>query len=498
MKFKRVWRSTLLAWVLAGPITLVPIHLHGEQTFHVPLGERQLFLDDAGTKQMDHLVRTMHRPEKKGAVMRPDKFQGEEAIQVRGAPVWDPQQGIYKYWLSGTKARYRTSPDGLHWTAHAPPDSTAALPGSSMMIRDPHDQNPDRRYKAVVQSSGFLVSPDGMRWTRLNVPPIPGQDEGNFSYDAAHRLFLHTYKRRGPHGRAVGLSSSTDFQHWTDHGLIFHADDDDQILGRLAIQARFCDPHRHHPVYNIPSTYNVDVYNMAIFRYESRYIGLPQMYHQTGKVPPDWPGFAKLPISDEMMVHYRRDGDWAGFHDVQLMSSRDLKSWQRLGARQPFLTASPLGAGAWDECSVSPPSYPLIRGDELWFYYTAAKYYGPVLLEHGRNRPSNAICLAVLRRDGFMSLDAGSQPGTVWTQSFALSGKQLFVNVDAPTGNLQVEVLNASGKTLARSTAIRGDLPRQLVSWQATALAELSEQTVSLRFTLSSGRLYSYWLEGER
>ncbi len=234
---------------------------------------------------------------------------------------------------------------------------------------------------------------------------------------------------------------------------------------------------------------------MAVFRYESLYIGLPQMYHQTGKVPPDWPGFDSLPISDAMLVNYRRDGDWAGFHDVQLMCSRDLKSWRRLGKRKPFLTASHMGAGAWDECSVSPPSYPLVRGNELWFYYTAAKYYGPVLLEHGRHLPSNAICLAVLRQDGFMSLDAGQTPGTVLTKPFALPSVELFVNVDAREGSLFVEVLDESGKVLAASRTISSDCPQTKVSWESISLTELPKKIVSLRFSLRNGSLYSYWFE---
>ena len=498
MRFKWWIRVAALAFWPVGLGVLPQRNAVGNEVFHVPLGERQLFVDDLGMDQMTNLTRTIHQPEKKGALIRPDKIKGEEAIQVRGAPVWDPQNRVFKYWLSGTKSRYRTSPDGLHWTAMFPAGSGSGMPGSSMMVRDPNDRDPVRRFKAVLQSSGFIVSPDGIRWTKLNVPPIPGRDEGNFSYDFQHALFIHTYKRSGPHGRSVGLATSTDFERWTDHGLIFHADAEDQRIGRQRIKARFANPNLHHPAYNIPATYNVDVYNMAIFRYESLYFGLPQMYHQTGKVPRDWPGFDRLPISDEMMVHYRRDGDWAGFHDVQLTSSRDLKSWRRLGDRKPFLTASHLGAGAWDECSVSPPSYPLVRGNELWFYYTGAKYYGPVLLEHGRHRPSNAICLAVLRRDGFMSLDASQTPGTVVTKPFAMPGVKLFVNVDAREGSLHVEVLDAAGKVLAASSTISGDDPCSKVSWESNSLATLSEKVVSLRFTPRNSSLYSYWFEGGR
>lgn len=461
-----------------------------EAGFDVPVEQRQLFLDDVGIHAMNNLKRTMHQPEKRGAVIRPDKFKGEEAVQVRGAPVWDPKENLFKFWLSGTKAMYRVSLDGLNWKA-----VPQTGPGSSMMVRDPNEQDPDRRYKAVLQSSGFMVSPDAVHWTKLDVPAIRGSDEGNFSYDPKEGLFIHTYKRGGPHGRSVGLATSTDFENWTNHGLVFHADDEDQRIGIERIKARFADPSLHHPVYNIPASYNVDIYNMAIFRYESLYIGLPQMYHQTGKVPPNWPGFDELPISAEMMVNYRRDGDWAGFHDVQLTCSRDLENWQRLGDRRPFLTASRLGAGAWDECSASPPSYPLVRGDELWFYYTAARYYGPVLLEHGRNLASNAICLAVLRRDGFMSLDADQTAGTVLTKRFAAPSDELWLNVDAGQGELQVGVLDTRGEVLATSETIRGNLFRSQVSWKQGDSSDLDGKMIQLRFTLRKGKLYSYWFE---
>ena len=38
--------------------------------FTVPLGQRQLFLDGHGLARVENLVRTMHQPEKKGAVIR--------------------------------------------------------------------------------------------------------------------------------------------------------------------------------------------------------------------------------------------------------------------------------------------------------------------------------------------------------------------------------------------------------------------------------------------
>lgn len=128
MPFGPVLGNPLLASLLAWPVLLAAPQLFSEERFHVPLGERQLFVNQVGTQQIDQLARTLHQPRIKEALIRPDKFQGEEAIQVRGAPVWDSQERLYKYSLSGTTNPYLTSLDGLHWTAHVLPRSIGAFP----------------------------------------------------------------------------------------------------------------------------------------------------------------------------------------------------------------------------------------------------------------------------------------------------------------------------------------------------------------------------------
>jgi hypothetical protein len=40
--------------------------------FHIPVGQRQLFLDNTGITVVENLTRTMHQPRKLGAVIRPD------------------------------------------------------------------------------------------------------------------------------------------------------------------------------------------------------------------------------------------------------------------------------------------------------------------------------------------------------------------------------------------------------------------------------------------
>ena len=146
------------------------------------------------------------------------------------------------------------------------------------------------------------------------------------------------------------------------------------------------------------------------------------------------------------------------------------------------------------------PAAAVIRGDELWFYYSGLKCRGLNALpseERTHLDPDNsAICLAVLRRDGFISLDAGQDGGAVLTERFTLAAPRLFVNVDAHGGECRVEAIGSDGNLVAKSATIRGDHTISAVKWEQGDIAHLLDKEVSLRFTLRSARLYSYWLEG--
>ncbi|REK12946.1 MAG: hypothetical protein DWQ37_09980 [Planctomycetota bacterium] len=450
----------------------------GAEDFHVPAGQRQLFVDDHGVAQIDNLTRHLHAPEKRGAVIRSP--QPKDSIQTRTAPVWDPQEEVYKLWVLGIDENLWQSRDGLHWTPG--PETNMRI---HMAVYDPGEEDPDRRFKAPLLNKGFAASPDGVTWTELDVPKIQSSDEGNFSYDAENGLFVHTVKRGGTHGRAVALATSRDFETWDDYGLVFEADDVDQQRGRKDIEARRADKTLEQTLYNDPAVYNVDVYNMGVFRYEGLYLGLPAMFHATGPVP-------NYPNTD-------------GFHLVELVCSRDLKDWQRLGDRQPFIAPSRIDSGAYDLTQILPPSAPVVRDDELWFYYTGLKwrstfdYFGTYpdgkhVPKAGRDRDVGAVCLAVLRRDGFISLDADETEGTLLTEPFTLPADKLLLNVDAQDGELRVEACDEAGQVLAESQAIRGDHPREEVAWQPGGISDLSDRRVRLRFTLRNASLYSYWL----
>ena len=475
--------------------------VHGESNsaFRVAPGERQLFLDDHGVAETRDLRRVLHQPAKKGAVIRPDPDRGVPAVQVRTSPVWDPEAKRFKFWdCAGEPPElyaggihvtgYYESRDGLHWARpalglvdfHGSKDNNFTFIHAQgqyyridYVVYDPTDPDPGRRFKMAMPPHGFGVSPDGIHWSPVDVPGVPSADEANFSFDEQAHLFILTVKRGGPHGRSVHLATSDDFETWTDHGLIFHADDLDQERGRENIRARLADPTLEPLAVNDPAHYNVDVYNMGIFRYEGLYIGLPAMYHAVGPS-----------VSGD---------NTDGFHLVELTCSRDLKTWKRLGDRRPFIGPSPRGGGAYDLTQILPPSSAVRRGDELWFYYTGIKNRR---LPPGADPDQGAICLAVLRRDGFISLDADDREGELRTEPFSLEGSTLHVNAHARAdGELRIMALDPLGRVLATSDTILGDQPRATVAWQDGDLAALTGQTISLRFTLRNAGLYAYWIK---
>ena len=486
----------------------------------IPINQRQLFLDDVGIKYTENLSRMMHQPVKKGAVIRPDYYLGISSHQVRTAPVWDPDEQVFRLLVHGkpenlpiAACSYFESKDGLHWRKpslgqvehrgsldnnYIHVDTGKYQLAPYMLVRDPNDPNPSRRYKGgapfhrqvngrTESVVGFLISPDAQNWKMLDSPSVPSSDEHNLSFDPIENLFILTVKLGGTRpGRAVSLSTSRDFENWTEPELIFEADDLDQELGRENIEARLSNPNLRQPFHNDPGVYKVDVYNMGAFRYEGYYIGMPAMYHATGPVP-------NYPNTD-------------GFHLIQLTCSRDLKNWQRLGDRKAFIGSSPVGSGAYDLTQIIGPSSAVVRGDELWFYYTGIKYRasweyigeypnGDHIPLPGLDPDTGAICLAVLRRDGFISLDAGAQKGTMLTKPFRLDADKLCVNVNALEGELGVEVLDEHSAVLAESSPVTGDLIRCEVPWRQGNLVNLKGQVVSLRFTSRNAQFYSYWLE---
>src|SRR4051794_16502474 len=113
-------------------IVLVPPVRGEDTTFEVKANVRQLFLDDQGIERRDHLRTVMHRPMKRGAVLRsPDP---SKTLQTRSAPAWDPVHKRFLLWVLSVRPNVWESNDGLNWR----PIGTTNIP-IEMALLDPNE-----------------------------------------------------------------------------------------------------------------------------------------------------------------------------------------------------------------------------------------------------------------------------------------------------------------------------------------------------------------------
>ena len=494
-------RTTGFIFILIAGSTLVG-NLQGNDTISLPPGRKQLFLDDFTLRSRQGVRRTMHQPEKKGAVLRPDGPTDGIRVQTASAPVWVPNEGVYKLFYLAFPYRegnwivdkigsaLAISPDGLNWDR--PVLNEVEIGGSTVnnrfyvvdptarwgahafgnVIYDPVDPDPDRRYKGLLGAIGRrpVVSPDGIHWKKLDVPQIPSSDTSTMIYDELGARYLTVVKTGSRYGRSAAVAFSKDFETWSKPVMTFHTDDEDQKIAKQRIRQRLADPGMQNPMYNDPDpdtgwkppkgqrhipTWRAETYKLAVFPYESVYIGLPMIYYPTGQALP-------------------HRNNTVGFQEIQLAFNRDSQlrqeNWVRLGNRKPFIETSRLDQGLvgnFDRQQICPLNRLLVMGEELWFYYAGLKGRTPPykMWPDGRTRNQKdltpeeqadfddgwaAICLAVLRLDGFVSLDAGKDGGVVLTKSFTALGDYLFLNVDVRNeGYAKVEVVGVDGQLLA-------------------------------------------------
>ena len=184
-------------------------------------------------------------------------------------------------------------------------------------------------------------------------------------------------------------------------------------------------------------------------------------------------------------------------NDVCLGFSRDGFHFTRPD-RRPFLGLSER-KGDWNWGNVqSAGGGCLVVGDQLYFY-ASGRRGGPAEFPDG----DGCTGLATLRRDGFASLDTETE-GVLTTRPVRFSGKHLFVNLAAPSGELRVEVLDERGSVLAPFSStncapLKGDATKLAVRWQgADDLKALIGKPVKFRFTLRRGQIFAFWVSPEQ
>ncbi len=452
-------------------------------------GPWQLFVDDGVIAGKENVTRTYHAFEKHpgNPVLVPDKPWEGHTAYVYGTVLPGEDGAGYRMWYhawDGKEYRnlYATSLDGLHWTK--PELGLIEYAGNTrnniLFRRTQEDHNPQliytpwendstRRYKLmnwdygrtppanIVSGYYGACSPDGIHWTDVPKNPVlrdPGGDVGNFVYDAHAQRYIGYPKvfteERGFRRRCVGVSETREFASWPAPQRILTPDAfDDRWIAQ---------PGQH-----------TDFYGLCGFPYESMYLGFLWIFRITG-AGDDGPIF------------------------VELVSSRDGVHWTRQEApRPPVLPLGP--AGAWDSGMVFTTNHPLVEGGIIKLYY------GGFNATHAVDAAKAAVGLATLRKDGFVSLDADAEPGSVTTTSLPNTHGALAVNYTATAGGLlHVELLDNKGAVLPGygrddCLPLSGDSINQPVLWKSKQTLPDAPEIIHIRFLLKKASLYSFNVE---
>ena len=405
---------------------------------------------------------------------------------------YDPKDGLFKLWyqagwFDGTALA--VSEDGLDW--HRP--DLDVVPGTNAVIHHPAshrrdgalvwlDANaePDSRYKMFKywrwpggQAGHIYRSPDGIHWQDLGATSQCG-DNSSFFHNPFRGRWVFSI-RESWNRRARSYHEHEDFvtaSRWRDGAQVRWARTD-----RLDRPDRFLGLK--------PQLYDVNA-----VAYESILLGAFAIFH--GPENPDAARLGRPKIND-----------------IQLAFSRDGFHWHR-PHREAFI-ASSRRRGDWNYGYIhAAGGLCLVMDDELWFYFGAFSGQGSVLKpgETGGFEQDNAMYaggatgLATLRRDGFASLDAGPEQGVLSTRPVRFSGNRLFVNVDCPTGELRVEVVDEHGEAIQPFTAslcrpiMRNSTKAEVVWRDGPDLSAVAGLRVQFRFLLRQGSLYSFWISG--
>lgn len=455
-------------------------------------GSRVLFVDDAQIATSHGVERRVHvaRKHEGNPVVTSDEDWEAPAIAL-GTVLKDGD--TYRMWYQsrGTAPGanefdsylrflhlYAESQDGLTWTKPSLglyESSTGSRENNITLLRPAlmNDMNPSvlrppsgwdgHAYAMLAYGSGhelpynghyLAFSEDGIRWTDASETPlIPGYPEnGWFTYDEQDEAFRGTvvWDNVG----APLYTESADGIEWTlPRPAVLPDDKDREWAG---------DDLNNKTIFRA----------MPIFRYGPVLLGFLQV------------------LRGREIVGQGLDGDM----DVELVSSRDGKSWQRVEARSPILERGE--EESWDSGLVWTGNSLALDDDRVVAYYTGCER-SPGTLE--KNSRAKSIGMAWWPRDRFAGLFANGD-GAVETSLAPASG-ELHVNADASSGSVVAELVGEDGAVVegfgaGDCVAMAGaDSLDHIVRWQDGAGGSVDGRTVSVRLRLKDAEVFSVWWE---
>ena len=473
-----------------------------------------LFIDDHLVESMDGLQRRLHQPQDIDAnpVIVPEHPWEHRRIPF-GSVLWFPCEGKFKCWylamniydsrpgFRGYRKEhhipiheaacicYAESRDGVKWTkpglglhefrGSKKNNIVLTCPGthfdSTSVMFVPHDKQWPYRMMAFIgrwpykedlvkkqwgdpppfgiKQHGHYAfgSKDGLHWQELNnnQPVLRVSDRSMFWWDSEKRIFAGSAKRSHKNKRAQAYAWSRDMVDWTVTPDWIHVADE-----------------HDHPGDEAEAAYG--------FPYGSQWIGFAEM--------------RRVRKHDAGVVDRGTTINW------ELLTSRDGRTWSR-PIRELFFADSQMETWRYKVFKVFA-NPPIERDGRLMIFYGGKT--GTVSVEKG-DEPFQAMCLATLRLDGFVSVHAPMSGGELITKPLKFAGSTLRLNfATSAAGSVHVEIQDANGKPIAgRALAdcheVFGDEIERTVAWKdGTNVKPLAGTRVRLRFVLKDADLFSF------
>jgi hypothetical protein len=461
----------------AGEPMPVPWLAHPPAVIPIDVG-RQLFVDDflieSTTMQREHHAAVAYEGNPVLKPETPSELSGKAPMAMPFSDgVWfDPKDRLFKMWYMagyGRQTAYATSRDGLHWDKPAldvQPGTNVVQPDardSSTVWLDLEESDPQRRFKMWRSHSedkryglSLHFSADGIHWSPRALRTGSNGDRTTVFRNPFRKVWVYSLR----HGWGVPRAR----RYWEVKDLLAGPQWTAITEPVMWTGSDRLDPPRED-LQEVPQLYNLDA-----VAYESLMVGLFTIWRGDKNLPPGRP---------------KPNSIWLGY-------SRDGYHWDRPD-RHPFIPVSEK-QGDWNWGNVqSVGGGFLVVGDKLWFYFSGRAGVSPEIRDG-----NGATGVAFLRRDGFASMNADAKGGTLTTRPVIFKGSHLFLNVNAPKGELRVEVLDETGQIVAASKQFSEDKTKQLVAWEgASDLAAFAGKPVRFLFHLTNGQLYSFWVSSD-
>jgi len=406
--------------------------------------------------------------------------------------IWyDYKDKLYKMWyhagwFSGTC--YATSMDGIHWKR----PELDIVPGTNLVLKirdgyrrdgatiwmDNEAVDTQSRFKMFLynrynggEGGELYRSHDGMHWNFLGTTSVAGDNTG-FFYNPFRKKWVFSIRTYWQNQRVRSYYEASNFydaSQWKNGTTIENA----PVFWLKAD----CLDESNKMIKDSTQFYDADA-----VAYESIMLGLFGIHRGPNNQIAKFGGFPKI---TDMNLGYSRDG----FHFLRpdrrafIASTNKIGDWDR-----GYIHA--VGGGC------------LVVRDSLYFYYSAWSGFSPKLKND--MYAGGSLGLAVLRRDGFASLNADEKGGYLITRPVIFNGMYLFVNVDTRGGELQVEVLDEKFKPIRSFTRencniISSNSTIQEINWKKKSdLALLKGRKVRFKFYLKKGSLYSFWVTPDK